>query len=182
MTHKCPGCGKEFEEIKQVVSNSLEPYTAIVLAPLDLMACLEAWGAIWQEKEVICQRENFVHFRFADNGEERLVEMLPYEPEKLRDAHEANAQKEVVCQHEGCESKETSPYYMSPLDTEPHAYYCGEHAYEEGFCTGCEQFLMGFESFDFSPGRRIGLCAGCYHGLQEEIDDEWEDYDDWNEY
>lgn len=38
MTHKCPGCGKEFEEVKLVVSSSPEPYTAIALAPLDLMA------------------------------------------------------------------------------------------------------------------------------------------------
>lgn len=175
MTHKCPGCGKEFENLYKVVSQTLEPYTAIALDP---MKGLDAYGAYWVEKETICHTKHFVHFRFVDDGEERLVEMLPYEPDKLQAAHEANEQKEAICAHDGCKSKETSPYYMSPLDTEPYAYYCGDHAYEEGFCTGCRQFLAGFEEFDFSPGRHIGLCGGCYAQLQDEIDAEYYDDDD----
>lgn len=179
MEHKCPGCGKEFEEIVKVVTGSLEPYTAIALDP---MAGLDAWGSIFQQKETICHHGNFVHFRFVDDGEERLVEMLPYEPEAIAAALQANEANEVVCEHEGCESKETAPYYMTPLEREPHAYYCADHAYGEGFCTGCRQFLAGFESFDFSPGRSVGLCSDCYHELQSEMDDGIGDYDDYEEY
>jgi hypothetical protein len=52
-------------------------------------------------------------------------------------------------------------------------YYCGTHAQQQGFCSGCGEFWGGIDSFDFGDG----LCDNC----KDEFEDYYDDEEDWEE-
>jgi hypothetical protein len=167
----CPKCGKQFDELKTVHSSSLEPFTA---TSVHVMEGLDAWGIYDAEKAIICHEDNFVHFVFLGDGEERLVQMVAPNFKEIETAREQAAQIQKNCEHEGCE-KQGEPCYINQHDLEPNGYYCDDHKREAGFCPGCNLFWMGWESFDFSP---TGLCELCADELADELDDFEEAEDD----
>ncbi len=61
-----------------------------------------------------------------------------------------------------------------------YAYYCSQHATENGYCYGCGEFWAGVETFDFSPS---GLCSNCLSAEDDgDFDYESEDEEDeWDE-
>lgn len=173
---RCPMCSKEFEEVHQVVSTSGEPFTAIALDP---MAGLTAFGVYSAAKEILCHDGKYTHFRFLDNGEERLVKINKYEPDKLQEAHEYSEAHPQPCNEKGC-TEIGRPCYLSPLNLEPDDWYCDKHCHDAGYCSMCGLFNAGFESFDFSEN---GLCASCNEFLDDEYEANDDDYDedDWGD-
>ncbi len=168
-SHKCPDCGKEFEQIYEVHANEFEPFIAI-----SVIEGLNAYGPIQVHKDVVCHRLNWVHIRFADDGEERLIKITKFDAEALGEAHTYHTEHPKQCQHEGCH-EDGIPCYYDWLSDTPDGWYCGEHTREEGFCWGCGLFHMGIEDFDFSPN---GLCYECREMLKAEMgDDDYYDED-----
>lgn len=178
MAYSCPQCRKVFEDLYVVHSNSMEPFTS---DPRDLKRGLEAYSVYGIEKDVICHQGAWLHFRFVESGEERLVQMRKVDEAGLQTIREKHAAEIHECQHEGCEERGT-PYYYNQLDAEVGAWYCDQHVYEGGFCAGCGYFCAGFESFDFS---KSGLCESCEEELREEMGEsgwaEGIDWDDWDD-
>jgi hypothetical protein len=79
------------------------------------------------------------------------------------------------CWHPGCR-KAAHPCYL-PEDA-PRGnieYYCNEHAFRHGFCSGCGEFWAGIGSFEVN-----GWCDHCFEEIQSdqsnEYMDEWEWY------
>lgn len=173
---RCPMCSKQFDELHEVVSNSAEPFTAIALDP---MAGLTAFGVYSAPKELVCHDRKYTHFRFLDNGEERLVKINQYEPDKLQEAHEYSEAHPQPCNEEGC-TKIGRPCYLSPLNQAPDDWYCDEHCHDAGYCPNCGLFNAGIESFDFSKN---GLCESCTEMLEAESGDydDYDDDDDWGD-
>jgi hypothetical protein len=173
MAYSCPVCERQFERLYMVHSASMEPFTA---DPRDLMAALEAYSSYGNEKLVICQQGAWLHFSFADTGEERLVQMRKVDEAALEAQREAHAAEVRQCGHEGCDQR-GEPYYHHALDVEVGEWRCGAHAYDAGFCQGCGAFCAGMESFDMS---RSGLCYECEQELDAALsgvdqDDEWDE-------
>lgn len=187
---KCPGCKKEFDEVLTVPTNSMEPFTSV-----DVMKGFEAYGTFSAEKTILCHVGAYVHFAFlkvaeaqpADTppgmvymvpGEERLVKMERFDQQALADAHEQYLNNPQQCEHEACENLGIPCYHEWTNDV-PDAWYCHEHAHDEGFCPGCGLFCAGIESFDFSA---TGYCESCQDEFDEDqlddddIDDDYEDY------
>lgn len=173
MSAKCPVCKKAFDELHTVHNNNLEPFTGV-----EPMEGLKAWGAYSADKELICHEGAYVHFRFLDNQEERLVQMLPLDLEHLTRAHEHHEDNPLPCEHEGC-TAEGRPCYYTWLNDAPDGWYCAEHCDPHGFCWSCGLFSAGFESFDFNPSH---LCASCQEAYDSEYNDDddygWDEYDD----
>lgn len=168
MTHKCPLCGKEFDELYQIESNSQEPYTAV-----DAFKGLDTYGSILAQKETICHSGHMLHFRFLGTGEERLVKLDKYDPQAIAEAKSHWEQHPQTCEHEGCQNV-GMPCYIRWSDTEPAEWCCDEHIYEAGYCRVCGLFNAGLESFDFGGD---GLCASCREELRESVEDEYGSFD-----
>lgn len=160
---KCPWCGQEFEDMPTVHVRNMEPFTAI--APMEGLA---AWGVYAENKEVIHQKDGIVHWRWGE--QDRLTEMVEFDGNRLAIMREYWEGHPQPCSHESCEH-EGMACYLNTLDDTPHEWYCEEHAHEHGYCALCGFFNAGFESFDFDPD---GWCESC----REEIEMEFEDYDD----
>ena len=182
---KCPACNKEFEEIYTVPTNSLEPFTSV-----DALKGIRAYGVYDAPKAILCHVGEFVHFAFLKEaevqpadcppgqvwmvpGEERLVKMERFDQQALADAHVYHDGHPQTCEHENC-TADGIPCYYEWTNGVPDAWYCTEHAHDEGFCPGCGLFNAGFESFDFSPS---GLCESCHEQLRDELG-EADEYDD----
>ncbi|MCP4358395.1 MAG: hypothetical protein GY796_10305 [Chloroflexi bacterium] len=69
------------------------------------------------------------------------------------------------CWQPGCPNPAIPCYYGPPDDeyTGPDAYYCPQHAREQGFCPLCGDYWSGNTLFDFDT---IGLCLHCYQELE----------------
>lgn len=166
---KCPKCGEEVAEFKRVWSDG--PFTA-----KEAMPGLAAWGGYDVPRTVICETPTHVHFKFDHDGTERLVEMVPDLPEKREAIREHYEQMKHTCDKEGCD-KDGWPGWTIWGDEEPVGWTCDDHAYEQGFCPVCHNFLAGLESFDFSPAK---MCTDCFEELQFEMgefDEEWDEED-----
>lgn len=169
---RCPLCKKEVDDVREVVSNSGEPFTAV-----EAINGLDAFSALSVPKELICHDGAYTHFRFTDTGEERLVKIKEYDPRALERAHIYHDEHPQTCNEEGCANEGMACYY-SHLHEEPDGWYCGKHAHDAGFCPGCGLFWAGIESFDFS---RTGYCENCDDAFEAEFGDD-EDYgDDWDD-
>ena len=72
----CPNCKHKFDKVYELECD--EPFTA---PPPYRFKALNVWGW-YQNKEIICQGHNYVHFRF-DKGEERLVWLKKFDVNKL---------------------------------------------------------------------------------------------------
>lgn len=85
----------------------------------------------------------------------------------------------MKCEHEGCEITDTTE--CQSQDYEDGAiiisHYCTEHAYEHGFCYCCGEFWGGIEGFDFNNPTH--LCEHCYDALRDEIEDDYDDEEDY---
>lgn len=175
MSAKCPHCFKPFDEVHVVHSNTKEPFLAV-----NVIEGLNAYGAIWVEKEILCRKGDYLHLRFTNDGEERLIHMVKFDPEYLAKQHEGHASNPLPCEHEGC-TETGIPCYLNWIDEEPNGWYCPDHAHENGFCPGCGLFSAGIESFDFSQS---GLCENCQDELESEMyePDEYDEYDDEYDY
>lgn len=153
--HQCPKCEKRFDKGYIVRTNSPEPFVA---DHRDLFHAMTVYGTYNIEKEVICHEGEWLHFRFLDTGEERLVKMVALDEDEIARLREENLPDDAwECQHGTC-GLPGEPYYRSALEVEVSEWLCGDHAHAHGFCYGCGQFLAGFESFDMS---KSGLCEGC---------------------
>ncbi len=81
------------------------------------------------------------------------------------------------CEEPGCWERETIRCRIVVEDERTGHYvdefnnYCGEHATQNGYCSGCGNFWAGAESFDFS---RNGLCSNCKDD-PDYNDDAWDD-------
>jgi hypothetical protein len=170
----CPKCGKTFDDMKTVHSTSLEPFTATAI---HVMEGLDAWGIYDAEKAIICHQDNFVHFVFLGDGQERLVHMVAPNFKEIEEARDRAAKIPKQCEHDGCQSK-GEPCYINQHDLEPNGYYCDDHKRNEGFCPGCNLLWAGIESFDFSP---TGFCELCAEELTADLDDDDYDEDYWGE-
>ena len=72
MIEDCPICGKSVEYFEFQCD---ETFTA----PTELrFKGLNVWGVYSAEKEIICQNDDYVHFKFAADNHERLVKMLKF--------------------------------------------------------------------------------------------------------
>ncbi len=175
---KCPICQKEVEESFEVPGNSMEPFTGV-----DAMKSLKAWGGYGVLRTVLCQQGEWTHFKFDHSGAEHLVQMVKFDQQALADRHEYHNEHPQRCEHidesdqdedhkEQCQELGI-PCYFDWSNMEPDAWYCTEHAHNEGFCPGCGLYHAGTESFDFSPS---GYCGQCQESFEDEVEDD--DYDD----
>jgi hypothetical protein len=160
----CPVCGEETEYYELECN---EPFTAP--APLAWKA-FRIWGAYGTDKETLHQQGNLIHFRLGNTT--RLVNMLRFEQDEWFKKIESVRAKRETCYQEGC-SKVGEPCFTIFEPDEPIGFYCDDHKYQNGCCPGCNQFLAGFESFDFSE---TGYCEGCESQMEIEHDD-WDDDD-----
>lgn len=170
--NKCPSCQKEIEYYELECD---EPFKA----PFELrFKAITVWGIYDAPKAIVCQKDNFVHFKFlwdGGKGSERLVKMLGFDREKFYEEQEKLRNEKHPCQHTDendkavCQEEGNAIFSIFQPD-EPIGYYCDEHCFENGACRGCYQFLAGLESFDFSQS---GFCGGC----DEEIARDFSDYD-----
>lgn len=173
MSTKCPHCFKAFEQVYTVHTTSKEPFTGV-----EPMEGLTAYGAYFAEKELLCHVGDYIHFRFLNDGEERLVRMVEFNQQALADSHEAHWKNPLPCEHEGCNERGI-PCYTNWIEENPNEWFCSEHAYENGYCSNCGIFQAGIESFDFfNPA---GLCDNCRAQIEDEIDDD-DLYDGWDYY
>jgi hypothetical protein len=78
----------------------------------------------------------------------------------------------TACEHEGCTNEGMPCYLLDDPEDAPSYYFCGEHAFEEGFCPACGGFFAGIGDVDFES---VGLCEVCSGDLGEDDEDE----DDW---
>lgn len=180
---KCPGCGKEFEQLYSVPSSDLEPFESV-----DVMKGLEAYGSIYNPKALICHVEDYVHFAFVnevspqppdvpegkiamETGEERLVKIEKFDQQALADRHQHHAEHPQRCDEEGCTALGI-PCYYNWTDADPDCWYCEAHCYENGFCKGCGLFRAGTEDFDFS---KLEMCGQCSEALEAEIEGDYAD-------
>lgn len=166
---KCPKCFKSFEHMYTVHTTSKQPFTGV-----NAMEGLTAYGAIQAEKELLCHVGDFVHFRFVNDEEERLVRMVEFNQQDLHDKHEEAWNSLLPCEHENC-TERGIPCYINWIDEEPNERFCSEHAYEHGYCSNCGIFSAGIESFDFH--NPAGLCDNCQGQLASEIDNDYYDED-----
>jgi hypothetical protein len=166
--HACPSCGKTFDDLHVVPSNSLEPYTSV-----DPMKGIMAYGILGTPSEIVCQADEWLHLHFPHIPEDRLIQMVIFDQQRLVDRHQYHANNSQPCETEGCD-KEGNPCYMYGTDEEPNGWYCDDHQVKAGFCPGCGLFAAGTEAFDFQ-----GLCASCLE-LSIINDDDWDedDFDD----
>lgn len=164
---KCPICLQEVEDFFQVWSDA--PFTAKEALP-----GLAAWGGIDVPRTIICQSDHFVHFAFDHDGHEHLVEMVLDLPEKREAIREHYEHINHPCDVEGCANK-AWPGWSVFGDPEPLGWVCDEHAYEQGFCPVCHNYLAGSESFDFSP---VKMCVDCYEEMQIEMGEMDEEFDE----
>lgn len=84
------------------------------------------------------------------------------------------------CEHEGCISQLGLLCTIDGFDEHPteRNYYCAEHCFEKGFCSGCGGFYAGIEDFDFGNG----LCENCEADIGGDYDGGWDDDDvDWDD-
>jgi hypothetical protein len=84
------------------------------------------------------------------------------------------------CQHEGCNQAgfECRNFCVDEEEFPPE-FYCGEHAFDHGFCNGCGDFNAGIESFEFL---HPGLCDNCYSELRDDdADMEQDEYEEWED-
>lgn len=177
---KCPSCGKEVDYYELECN---KPFTA----PFELrFKALTVWGIYDAPKAIVCQKDNFVHFKFLwdeGKGSERLVKMLGFDRKKFEQEQENLRNEKKPCEHtdengnSACQKEGNAVFSLFEPDN-PIGYYCDEHCFENGACPGCYQFLSGRESFDFS---RSGYCDECEREFEQEFrddsDDEY-DYDD----
>jgi hypothetical protein len=176
----CPNCKNSFDKLYTVHTTDNEPFTATALHAIE---GLNVYGVA--EKVIICQQDNFLHFKFTTDDEERLVQMLPPNFDEIDAAHERADAVSAQCEHEGCTNQGDACWgYMHEL--EPMGYYCDEHKYEEGFCVCCNTFNAGIESFDFGEHHHgmKGYCESCADQMKSELgedDDYWdEEFDDYD--
>src|SRR5438105_2823030 len=111
MTHQCPACRHEFEELFTVPTNSMEPFTSV-----DAMKGIRAYGIYAAPKTILCHVGAYVHFAFLKEaevqppdtpegkvwmvaGEERLVKMERFDQQALADAHEYHRANPQRCEH-----------------------------------------------------------------------------------
>ncbi len=161
----CPKCHKEVEEFHRVWSD--KPFTAKEALP-----GLAAWGGIDVARTILCEKGQFVHFKFDHIDVEHLVEMVPDLPQKRQTIREHYESMKHPCDHEGC-TADGWPGWSLWGDEEPIGWTCDKHAQQQGFCSGCHTFMAGMESFDFSPS---GLCDDCSEELLHEMgEDDWDD-------
>jgi hypothetical protein len=88
----------------------------------------------------------------------------------------------IPCEHSGCTLEGSACWLPDNDDPEhPSAYYCAEHAYAAGFCSGCGLFYGGCEWFEFANPSH--LCMECSAEFDDELEPEDEEYDgeDWAE-
>lgn len=77
-----------------------------------------------------------------------------------------------LCEEPGCTRAGFACWYGEEgNDAEPGGVYCGEHAFQNGFCAGCGYFWAGNEQFEFGNG----LCPNCASEARDA--EEEEDYD-----
>jgi hypothetical protein len=81
----------------------------------------------------------------------------------------------VKCQHEGCD-REGILCQLDDNEGDEGEYFCGEHAFEAGYCACCGRFWGGIESFEFGNG----LCDNCRDSGDYGDFDEDEDYMDFD--
>jgi len=96
---------------------------------------------------------------------------------------------EHQCEHEGCTSLHTEEWQYPEYEDDDGnkitqtAWFCTEHAADDGFCIHCGNFWAGVESFDFSPIK--GVCENCRVEYEEpdddDYDDGWDFYDEWED-
>jgi hypothetical protein len=166
-THVCPSCQKTFDKIYPVPTNSLEPFTSV-----EVFAGLEAYSAIWVQKEIVCTTAEWLHIRFVEDGEERLIKMEKFDQQAWVERRQYHDEHRQPCEHEDCTIQTGQSCYMRWTDMEPESWYCAPHAQENGFCINCGLFSAGTEDFDFSP---VGLCGSCNQMLEDEFGDAFED-------
>ena len=88
------------------------------------------------------------------------------------------AETATLCEQEGCQNEGIPCWYPDYVEKivgdqlpPPDHYYCGDHTFDQGFCSVCGDFWGGIESFEF---HHPGLCDNCY----SEVDQERHEYDD----
>jgi len=171
---ECIICGKNIEYFELECDK-------LFTAPGDLrFKALTIWGAIGVEKEIICQNNEFVHFKFLSDNSERLVKMLGFNQDEYYQKQEEIYQTREQCNHKDCQSEGFPCFSIWEPDT-PIGYFCEDHMRSEGCCPGCHQLMAGFESFDFS---KSGYCENCEEAIKEDLgeyDDEYE-YDEYEDF
>lgn len=170
----CPVCGKEFEQCHTVRISGDPGDAANIFLAIHPTEGLNAYGTIWNEKQVICfhPESGHIHLRFLGNGEERLVQMVVFDGDAVWAAnryHEAHPQ---MCQHEGC-ANVGIPCYHHELDANPTAWFCEDHASLHNYCPGCGLFCDGMSPSDFTL--YSGVCYDCLEAIAQE--NSWEDED-----
>lgn len=178
-TYTCPECGKAFEELHIVPSNSLEPYTSV-----DPMKGIQAYGILGTPSEIVCQSAEWLHLHFPHIPEDRLIQMVIFDQQRLADRRQHHANYPQRCDEKDC-AQEGLPCYMYWTDEEPNGWYCTEHQIKAGFCPGCGLFAAGTEAFDFD-----GLCATCLEQShadaeswdEDDLYDDDDDFDDEDEH